>query len=258
MADFDPAKMAVIAPIRIGIGGWGWAGWRGGVFYPTGLPQARELEYAASRLGAIEIEATYYRLQTPDTFSRWRAATPDGFVFALKGSRFCTNRRDLGTAVEGIANFFRQGIERLEDRLGPVLWQLAATKRFDAAEIAAFLALLPATVGWLPLRHAIEPRHASFADPAFYALAAAAGVTVVTADHPDYPRLEAPPGQFAYARLMRARETAKAGYPPRELREWAGWARDHAQDGRETFMFAINGAKDRAPAVALALIGQTT
>jgi uncharacterized protein YecE (DUF72 family) len=175
--------------IRVGVGGWVYEPWRG-TFYPPGLPQARELEYAAQRLTAIEINATFYRAQKRASFAKWRDAAPPGFIFALKGSRYCTNRKRLPEAEESIARFMGQGFTELGDRLGPINWQLAPTKRFDPDEIAAFLALLPSEHEGVPLRHAIEPRHESFRDPAFYDVARKAGVAVVLADAEAYPRLD--------------------------------------------------------------------
>ncbi|HKR90818.1 DUF72 domain-containing protein, partial [Novosphingobium sp.] len=153
--------------IRAGIGGWTFEPWRG-TFYPTDLPKARELEFAASRLNSIEVNGTFYSTQSPATFAKWRKAVPEGFVFALKASRFCTQRKDLSQAGESIARFLGQGLVELGDALGPILWQFPATRKFDAAQIAAFLSLLPSTQDGIALRHAIEPRHASFDDPAFF------------------------------------------------------------------------------------------
>lgn len=241
--------------IRVGIGGWTYEPWRG-TFYPAELPKARELEHAAARLTAIEVNGTFYSTQSPATFARWRKAVPDGFVFALKASRFCTQRKDLSQAGESVAKFVGQGLVELGDRLGPILWQLPATRTFDAGQIEAFLALLPAAHDGVPLRHAIEPRHASFDDPAFFALARRFGVAVVFADSPSYPRFSEQTGPFAYARLQDAREDVPTGYDAQALDAWAGTARGWAADGREVFVFFINGAKVRAPAAAEALIAR--
>ncbi|MEO6093483.1 MAG: DUF72 domain-containing protein [Novosphingobium sp.] len=242
--------------IHVGVGGWTYPPWRGN-FYPPGLPKARELEYAGQHLTGIEINATFYRRQTPESFARWRDAVPAGFVFALKGSRFCTNRRDLREAGEGIGNYLAQGLVELGDKLGPINWQLAATKRFDPDEIAGFLELLPPVYRGLALRHAIEPRHPSFADPAFFALARAAGVAVVLADAEKYPCFdELTARDFAYVRLQNARAAVKKGYEGPALARWAERARGLSEQGRDTFLFFINGAKERAPAAAEALIAR--
>ncbi|MDB5690789.1 MAG: hypothetical protein JWL91_2665 [Sphingomonas bacterium] len=265
--------MAGGGTIRVGIGGWTYAPWRG-TFYPPGLPHARELEYAAAHVSAIEINATGYRLQSRESFARWGRAVPDGFVFAIKASRFCTNRKVLGEAGESIAKFVAQGFTELGDRLGPILWQFAATKRFDPDDFAAFLALLPSAHDGVTLRHAIEPRHESFRDAAFVAMARAAGVAIVFADSPDYPVIPDLSGDFVYARLQDQREEEAAGYAPLALDRWAetarAWACGAAPAGlpyvvpaameqprpagpRNVFVFMINGAKVRAPAAAMAL-----
>src|SRR5690606_11413977 len=153
----EPRRSAMTAPaIRTGIGGWVYPEWRGGAFYLPGLAQKRELEWASRQLGAIEINATYHRLQKPQSFRNWRDQTPEGFVFAVKGSSYVTNRKVLAEAGPSLDRFFAQGIEELGDRLGPILWQLMATKRFDPDDLAAFFALLPQDLGGIPLRHAIE------------------------------------------------------------------------------------------------------
>lgn len=241
-------------PIHIGIGGWSYEPWRG-LFYPKGLPQARELAYVGEHLTATEINATFYRRQSPASFAKWRDAVPAHFRFALKGSRYCTNRKDLAEAGESVANFMAQGLVELGDKLGPINWQLAATKKFEPEEIAAFLALLPATHEGLPLRHAIEARHESFDDPAFFDLCRKSGTAVVLADSPKYAVLEAPDcAPFIYARLQNADVDLETGYPEAELDMWAERARGWASEGREVFAFFINGAKERAPAAAMGLI----
>ena len=258
------------APIRIGIGGWTFEPWRGS-FYPEGLPHKRELEYAAAHLTAIEVNGTYYSSFKPATFAGWRDTVPDGFVFAVKASRYCTNRKVLAEAGESIARFVGQGIVELGDRLGPILWQFMATKRFDEADMAAFLQLLPAAHEGVALRHAIQVRHDSFHCPAFVAMARAAGVAIVFADSTEYPAIADVTGPFVYARLESSEEAHPAGYAPQALDRWAQAARcwagggapeglPHASDEpaprrpRETFVFFIAGAKVRAPHGAMALI----
>ena len=159
--------------IRIGVGGWSYEPWRG-LFYPEGLVQKRELEYASRRLSSIEINGTYYSSFKPPSWIRWREETPDGFVFSVKASRFCTNRRELAGAGDSIAKFTGQGLAELRDKLGPVNWQFMGTKRFEPDDMAAFLSLLPRETGGVPLRHALEVRHASFRDPRFFDLSAVA------------------------------------------------------------------------------------
>ena len=155
--------------IRIGIGGWNYEPWRG-VFYPDGLAQAKELAYAASRLTSIEINSTFYGSQKPESFRKWAATVPDGFVFSVKGPRFATNRRVLAEAGNSIKRFLNSGVLELRDRLGPMLWQFAPTKKFDAGDFGKFLELLPRTAEGRPLRHVVEVRHASFRTAEFVAL----------------------------------------------------------------------------------------
>ncbi|WP_159983346.1 MULTISPECIES: DUF72 domain-containing protein [unclassified Novosphingobium] len=240
----------------IGIGGWTYEPWRG-LFYPKGLAQARELAYLGEHLTATEINATFYGRQKPASFAKWRDAVPEGFVFALKGSRYCTNRKNLAEAGESVENFLGQGLVELGSKLGPINWQLAATKKFDVDEIAAFLALLPAAHEGIALRHAIEARHESFDDPVFYALLRKAGVGVVLADSPKYAVLDATgTAPFVYARLQNARVDLEQGYDDADLDHWAGRIGSWTAEGRDIFAFFINGAKERAPAAAQALIGR--
>lgn len=238
--------------VRIGIGGWTFPPWRGD-FYPAGLPQSRELEYAASRFGAIEINATFYGRQSPTNWANWAKAVPDGFQFAIKASRFCVTRPKLADAGEGIGNFLAQGLSALGDRLGPLLWMLAARRQFDREDIARFLAVLPRTLDGLPLRHAIEPRHESFRDDSFVALCRDRDVAVVFGDDDEFPTIDADTASFAYARLQRMRSELPAGYDEACLGRFEAKARRWSKDGRDAYLFLINGAKERAPAAALAL-----
>jgi uncharacterized protein YecE (DUF72 family) len=257
--------------IRVGIGGWTYAPWCG-PFYPEGLPHARELAYACGRVTAIEVNGTFYRTQTPASFRKWADEAPDGFVFALKGHRSVTNRSRLAEAGPAITRFVESGIAELGDKLGPINWQLAPTKKFEPDEIAAFLALLPREVDGRPLRHAIEVRHPSFQTPEFVALARAHGVAIVFAEAEAYPAIADQTADFVYARLQRARGTEPNGYPASELDLWAEraktWRRGGAPDGlpllqpeplgdsqpRNVFVFFISGEKVRNPAAAMALI----
>src|SRR3954469_16062303 len=210
--------------IYVGIGGWDFDPWRG-TFYPPGLAKPKQLEYLATRLNATEIKGTYYRTQSPALFAKWAKLVPDGFRFAVKASRFCTNRRVLGEGAESIGKFCAQGFTELGEKLGPVLWQMMPTKRFDADEIRNFLALLPAERDGVKLRHAIEPRHESFQCAEFVAMARAANVAIVFAAHETYPQIADPTANFVYARLQCAREEEPAGYSPAELDRWAKVAR---------------------------------
>lgn len=238
--------------IRVGIGGWTYEPWRG-VFYPDGLSQKRELEYASRQLTSIEINGTYYSTFKPASWVKWREETPDGFVFAVKGSRYCTNRKELAGAGESVARFVGQGLVELGSRLGPINWQLMGNKKFDPADIEAFLELLPREIGGLKLRHALEVRHESFKDERFYDLARRHNVAIVFADTEDFPSIEQPTADFTYARLMRTKEEVETGYTEAEIDQWAKRAGTWAARG-DTFVYFISGAKVRAPAAARALI----
>lgn len=239
--------------LRVGIGGWNYPSWRE-AFYPAGLPKARVLEYAAQAVTAIEINATFYKRQSPESYARWRDATPEGFQFTIKAHRVLVNRRQLADVGDSIAWFLDQGLGELGERLGPILWQLAPPRQFDREDMARFIDLLPARLGSLDLRHAIEPRHPSFADPAFFALAAARNVAVVIAESPDYPRFEELTADFVYARLQCSRDELETGYPKAALQDWANRAQGWSASGRDAYLFFISGAKHRNPAAAQALL----
>jgi uncharacterized protein YecE (DUF72 family) len=238
--------------IRIGIGGWTYPPWRG-TFYPPDLPQKRELEYASRQLGAIEINATFYGRQSPKSWEKWTETVPDGFQFAVKGSRFCVTRSRLAEGAEGIGNFFAQGFAALGPKLGPVLWQFAPRRQFDRDDIAAFIDLLPEKTGGVALRHAIEPRHESFKNEKFFDLCRARNIAIVFEDSDDYPLIEAQTADFDYARLQRMREGVSTGYTAKELDGFSKRINGWADAGRDCYIFLINGAKVRAPAAALAL-----
>ncbi len=262
--------MATSANIRVGIGGWTFAPWRG-PFYPDKLPQKRELEFASRAVTSIEINGTFYGTQKPESFARWYQETPDGFVFSLKGPRFTTNRRVLAEAGESVERFLASGILELKEKLGPINWQMAATKTFDAEDFGAFLALLPAERQGRQLRHVVEVRHPSFQCPEFVALLRQHGVAAVVADHASYPLLADVTAPFVYARLQAASEEEPAGYAAEALAAWEkrakAWAKgQHPKDlpltsdrppavqARDVFIYMINGFKPKAPAAAMALI----
>ncbi len=238
--------------IRIGIGGWTYPPWRG-VFYPDKLPQKQELEYASRQLGVIEINATFYGRQSPKSWSAWEKVAPDGFQFAVKGSRYCVMKPKLAEAGEGLAGFFAQGFAALGPKLGPILWQFAHYRKFDGDDIARFIDLLPLELDGIRLRHAIEPRHESFRDHKFFELCRARNIAVVLADSDEYPDIKADTADFAYARFQRMREEIATGYDDAALDGFAAKARGWQNDGRDAYIFMINGAKVRAPAAALAL-----
>lgn len=255
--------------IRVGIGGWNYEPWRGS-FYPKGLSKSRELFHASRAVTAIEINSTFYSSQKPETFRRWASETPDGFMFSVKASRFAVNRRILGEAGQSIERFIASGICELRDKLGPILWQFAPTKKFEPKDFEAFLTLLPRSFQGRLLRHAIEPRHASFLVPQFVEIARKFGVGIVAADSATYPMLADVTADFVYARLQRAEADVPTGYKPAQIAKWALRAREWAEgfdasdlprvgppairQKRDVFVFMINGAKERAPAAASALL----
>ena len=238
--------------IRVGIGGWTYPPWRG-VFFPIGLPQSRELEFASRQLGAIEINSTFYSRQSPTSWQKWASAVPDDFVFTVRASRYCVTRPRLADAAEGIGNFYAQGMDRLGTKLGPTLWMLSARRRFDPEDISAFVRLLPTKLAGIPLRHAIEPRHESFRDAVFANICRDHGVAVVFGDDDDFPCIDADTAEFRYARLQRMREDVLTGYDEASLDKFATLSRGWRDGQRSVFLFMINGAKVRAPAAALAL-----
>ena len=240
------------ARVRIGIGGWTYPPWRG-VFYPDKLPHKKELEYASHALSAIEINATFYGRQSPKSWAAWDKVAPDGFQFAVKGSRYCVMKSKLADASEGLNGFFAQGFAALGPKLGPILWQLTNYRRFDRDDIAGFIDLLPEKIDGIDLRHVIEPRHASFNDEKFFDLCRARNIAIVFEDSNDYPLIQADTADFAYARLQRMSEDVPTGYEDAALDGFAKHAREWVKGGRDTYIFMINGAKVRAPAAALAL-----
>jgi uncharacterized protein YecE (DUF72 family) len=238
--------------IRIGIGGWVFPPWRGS-FYPAGLRQASELDYASRRLTSIEINGTFYGAQKPASFRRWHDETPDDFVFSVKGPRFATHRRALAESASSVERFFASGVMELGAKLGPILWQFPATTKYEAANFAAFLELLPQKLAGRNLRHVLEVRHDSFADPGFAALLRRHNVALAFIDAENQTAFDEATADFAYLRLKRAEEDVPTGYAPKALGDWLARARKIAKT-RDCFIYVINGAKIRAPAGAMALI----
>jgi len=247
----------MIHSIHIGIGGWTYEPWRG-VFYPSDLTQKRELEYASRALTSIEINGTYYSTFKPDSWMKWRDETPDGFVFSVKASRYCTNRKVLSDGKESFDRFLDQGLTLLGPKLGPINWQFMATKKFDPVDFEGFLRLLPHEKDGLHLRHALEVRNPTFDTQQFYDLAAKYGVAIVYAvddEAPEWPRIDQPTADFSYARLMSSREDEPTGMTSDELDAVADQTRAWAKRG-EVFAYFISGAKVRNPAAAQALIAK--
>jgi len=240
--------------IFVGVGGWNFAPARGS-FYPKGLTQTRELHYASRELTSIEINSTFYGLQKPATFQKWHDETPDGFVFSVKAPRFVTQRKRLAEGASSVERFLASGVLNLGAKLGPINWQLAPTKHFDAEELAEFLALLPRKVEGRALRHALEVRHASFDCDEFAALAREHQVAVVEAGDSEYPRIEARTAPFSYLRVMGTKASAPKGYTPAALARWRERAQTLSRDG-DVFLYFISGAKERNPHAARALLAE--
>ena len=263
--------------LRIGISGWTYAPWRGD-FYPKGLVQRRELEYAASQLTSIEINGSFYSLQRPTSYAAWAAQTPDDFVFAVKGSRFITHMLKLGDVDVALANFFASGVLALGEKLGPILWQLPETHRFDADRLARFFDRLPRTSRDaarlaeghddrlqgdraltttevdLPLRHALEFRSPTFDTDEARAVLRDHDVATVLADTAGrWPRVEVDTSDFRYVRLHGDQELYTSGYSPKALDDWASRIRGWSQAGQDVYCYFDNDAKGFAPHDAVAL-----
>lgn len=268
---------------RVGISGWRYAPWRGS-FYPAGLTQKRELEFVAERMETVEINGSFYSLQTPASYRRWALEVPDDFIFAVKGGRYITHILRLREADQALSNFFASGVLALGAKLGPVLWQLPPTARFEPDTLTTFLAALPRSTTaavecarwhddrqegrvWLetdaerPVRHALEVRHPSFDTKDFVDLMREQGVAIVVADSAGrFPQLRRVTTDFMYVRLHGAEELYASGYPEELLLEWAaridGWrtGRD-APNGAplDVFVYCDNDAKVRAPYDAMRL-----
>lgn len=257
--------------IRIGVGGWTFEPWRG-VFFPDDVKQKDELAYMSRKLTAIEINGTYYSLQKAQTWAKWAAETPDGFMFTVKGSRYATNRRVLAEAGESVGKFMNQGLTELGPKLGPIFWQFANTKKFDPDDFGAFLDLLPKSIDGVAMRHAVEVRHDSFVTPEFPALLRKHNVGMVFADHATYPEMADITADFVYARLQTGSDDVATAYPPKDLDLWTSrlkeWSTGQVPAGlqladpaytppakpHDVFAFIIHEGKVRAPHGAMALI----
>lgn len=262
--------------IRIGISGWTYAGWRGR-FYPDGLPHQAELAFASRRMNSIEINGTFYSLQRPSSYAFWRDQTPEDFVFSVKGPRFITHIKRLKDSRLPLANFFASGVLGLGKKLGPILWQLPPSFRFDHERLDAFFRLLPrdaraaARLGRRhdfhlraraflqvdenrPLRHCLEIRHHSFVDRDFVALLRKHQIALVAADTAGkWPYMEQATADFMYARLHGDRKIYVSGYTAAALERWAAKVRAWSRDGRDVFVYFDNDVKVRAPYDAMTL-----
>lgn len=261
--------MNATASIRVGIGGWTFAPWRDN-FYPKGLVQRRELEFASRRVTAIEINGTYYGTQKPATYAKWRDEAPADFVFSAKAPKRIMASRTLAKTGPQIEDFVG-GIAELGDKLGPLVWQFEQGRKLEAADFGEFLELLPQHAGKRRLRHVLDVRDASFVDRGFLDSARKYGMATVFTDSPDYPSFADATADFVYARLMRTRSGIATGYPADELQAWAERARTWAAGGepgdlprigpqaadpgpRDVFVYFISAAKERNPAAAMALL----
>jgi len=267
-----PEATPAVDGIRVGVGGWNFAPWRSN-FYPAGLVQRRELEYASRHLSAIEINGTYYGAQRPSTYAKWAAETPEGFVFSLKAPMRIMQSRVLAKTGPQIDDFLG-GIVSLGDRLGPVVWQFDVGQKLEREDFTAFLDLLPAEVEGHRMRHVLDVRDSAFVDARFVALMRERGLGTVFTDSRDYPSFADITTDFVYARLMRSRSEIASGYTAEELGHWAArarlWARGQHPDDlpyiapngtppagrRDVYVFFISAAKERNPAAAMALIEQ--
>lgn len=267
-----------MADIRVGISGWTYPAWRGD-FYPRGLPHRKELAYAAEKLSSIEINGTFYALQKPENYAKWRTETPEDFVFALKGGRYITHMKRLLDAGVGLANFFAAGTLALGPKLGPILWQLPPTLQFETERLSNFFDLLPRTTTEaaelaahhdeklpddrvlahaeveLPIRHAVEARHPSFAAPDAVELMREHDIAVVVADTAGrYPQITTPTSNFAYVRMHGDKELYASGYTDDALDRWAEYARSAMNDGLDVFVYFDNDVKGYAPYNAMAFL----
>ena len=269
MSEPSDTGTQAIDGIRVGIGGWTFAPWRDN-FYPKGLVQRRELEYASRRLSTIEINGTYYGTQKPATYAKWRDETPDGFVFSAKAPKRIMQSRTLAKTGPQIEDFVG-GIAELGDRLGPLVWQFDQGTRIEREGFTAFLDLLPRTANGRGLRHVLDVRDPAFVDADYLALVRSHGMATVFTDSAEHPSFADVTSAFVYARLMRSQADVATGYPSAELDRWAERARLWAQGGepddlprigaqmqaptktRDVYIYFISAAKERNPAAAMAL-----
>ncbi|MBI1252188.1 MAG: DUF72 domain-containing protein [Alphaproteobacteria bacterium] len=245
---------SALRPIRVGIGGWTFEPWEKS-FYPPDLPKKRQLEYASSKVSAIEVNGTFYRLQKPETFQKWADETPDDFMFTLKAHNFCMSRKTPEAMGQAINNFINSGVTALGDKLGPINWQFHPSRTFDADYFEAFCSQLPKERNGVALTHAIEVRHASYNTDAFEEILRKHRCALVSADDDDWPMADRVTADFAYARLQKTEDGIDTGYAPPALDAWGktfkAWAKSRA-----VFVFFIAGAKARNPAAAQALMAR--
>jgi len=265
--------------VRIGISGWTYPRWRG-TFYPRGLPQRQELRYAAERMNSVEINGSFYSLQRRSSFEVWAASVPEDFVFAVKGGRFITHMKKLSGIETPLANFLASGVLALDQKLGPILWQLPPNLGFNADRMDAFFAQLPRSAGSAAeiaahhdqrvpddraltkavhpryrLRHAIEPRHESFRTPEFYRLLRRYEMALVISDNPGkWPIFTEITTDLMYLRLHGHDQLYVSGYSDHELDDWAAKIRSWTERGCDVYVYFDNDAKVHAPFDAMSLM----
>lgn len=248
------------ALIRVGIGGWSFAPWRGS-FYPPGLPVKQELHFASRKVTAIEVNGTFDRTQTPASFAHWAAETPEDFIFAIKAARGATYKTDPAEREGSTQRFLQSGLAQLGSKLGPILWQFPKTRRFDAAAMAVFLRALPPALGGSRLRHVVDAGYASFEDPAWFTLLREHNVAAALVEDASATPIEIT-ADFVYARLKRNAANAPEGYAKATLDQWSerlsGWAKGKPGAALDCFVFFIAGDKERAPDAAQALLKRLT
>jgi uncharacterized protein YecE (DUF72 family) len=260
-----------VAKIYVGIGGWTYAPWRDN-FYPRGLKQADELSFAGRHVSTIEVNGTFYRTQSRESFRRWVEEVPKDFIFSIKAHRLTTHRKVLAESAPAVTRFLDSGLAELGKKLGPILWQFAPTKKFEPEDFEAFLSCLPPKLDSLKLRHVVEVRHESFCNEDFIALARRYKVAICLALSDKYPLIADPTADFVYARLQTSQSKEQQGYPKKELDRWAAYAKQWAEGkpadglpllakppaakakGLDCFLYFIAGAKERNPAAAMALM----
>lgn len=261
---------AAVDGICVGIGGWTFAPWRDN-FYPKGLVQRRELEYASRHVSTIEVNGTWYGAQKPATYAKWRDETPGGFVFSAKAPKRITMSRTLATTGAQVDAFLGD-IATLGDKLGPIVWQFEPPRRLEIDDFSEFLGLLPAQIGGRTIRHVLDVRVHDFVDARYLALARQHGMATVFTDSEEHPSIADVTADFVYARLMRSRSDIATGYPGEALQQWAQRARQWAGGGepddlprlatepsppasrRDVYIYFISSAKERNPAAAMALL----
>lgn len=266
-----------MAQARIGISGWQYPRWRGD-FYPKGLRQRDELAYAAERLGSVELNGSFYSLQRPSSYRAWHDATPDAFVFAVKGGRYITHMKRLAGVETALANFFASGVLALDTKLGPVLWQLPERVVFDAPLLDQFFELLPRTTAEAaelasrhddklsedralttaaserPIRHALEPRHPSFDSEEARELLRRHDICMVVADSAGrWPQMPDATSDFRYVRLHGETELYASGYTDESLGRWADQCQRWLEEGHDVYAYFDNDAKGHAPHDAVRL-----